>query len=51
MRLTPVRLSCQLVILDGTDDFYPDPKDFRGEILRLKEKYPNTITTPKGFLR
>jgi MoaA/NifB/PqqE/SkfB family radical SAM enzyme len=36
--------------LDGTDDFYPDPKDFRAEILRLKEKYPNTITTPKGFL-
>jgi len=36
--------------LDGTDDFYPDPKDFRAEILRLKKKYPNTITTPKGFL-
>jgi MoaA/NifB/PqqE/SkfB family radical SAM enzyme len=36
--------------LDGTDDFYPDPKDFRDEILRLKKKYPNTITTPKGFL-
>jgi MoaA/NifB/PqqE/SkfB family radical SAM enzyme len=36
--------------LDGTDDFYPAPNDFRAEILRLKEKYPNTITTPKGFL-
>jgi len=36
--------------LDGTDDFYPCPKDFRAEILRLKKKYPNTITTPKGFL-
>jgi MoaA/NifB/PqqE/SkfB family radical SAM enzyme len=36
--------------LDGTDDYYPDPKDFRAEILRLKKKYPNTITTPKGFL-
>jgi len=36
--------------LDGTDDFYPDPKQFQAEILRLKEKYPNTITTPKGFL-
>jgi MoaA/NifB/PqqE/SkfB family radical SAM enzyme len=36
--------------LDGTDDFYPDPKQFRDEILRLKQKYPNTITTPKGFL-
>lgn len=36
--------------LDGTDDFYPDPKQFQGEILRLKQKYPNTITTPKGFL-
>jgi len=36
--------------LDGTDDFYPDPKDFRKEIIELKKKYPNTITTPKGFL-
>jgi len=36
--------------LDGTDDFYPDPKQFQAEILRLKQKYPNTITTPKGFL-
>jgi MoaA/NifB/PqqE/SkfB family radical SAM enzyme len=36
--------------LDGTDDFYPDPKQFKAEILRLKEKYPKTITTPKGFL-
>jgi MoaA/NifB/PqqE/SkfB family radical SAM enzyme len=36
--------------LDGTDDFYPNPKDFRAEILQLKKKYPNTITTPKGFL-
>lgn len=37
--------------LDGTDDFYPDPKSFQAEILRLKQKYPNTITTPKGFLK
>jgi MoaA/NifB/PqqE/SkfB family radical SAM enzyme len=36
--------------LDGTDDFYPEPKQFQAEILRLKQKYPNTITTPKGFL-
>jgi len=36
--------------LDGTDDFYPDPQNFRAEILRLKKKFPNTITTPKGFL-
>jgi MoaA/NifB/PqqE/SkfB family radical SAM enzyme len=36
--------------LDGTDDFYPDPKQFQAEIIRLKQKYPNTITTPKGFL-
>ena len=36
--------------LDGTDDFYPDPKDFKKEIIKLKKKYPNTITTPKGFL-
>ena len=36
--------------LDGTDDFYPAPSKFRDEIIRLKKKYPNTITTPKGFL-
>jgi len=36
--------------LDGTDDFYPPPEQFKAEILRLKKTYPNTITTPKGFL-
>lgn len=36
--------------LDGTDDFYPNPPQFRSELIRLKKKYPNTITTPKGFL-
>ncbi|MFH1100814.1 MAG: radical SAM protein [Methanobacteriota archaeon] len=36
--------------LDGTDDYYPSPETFRAELLRLKKKYPNTITTPKGFL-
>jgi MoaA/NifB/PqqE/SkfB family radical SAM enzyme len=36
--------------LDGTDDYYPDPQEFKKEIMRLKKKYKNTITTPKGFL-
>jgi MoaA/NifB/PqqE/SkfB family radical SAM enzyme len=36
--------------LEGTDDYYPDAGKFRGEIIRLKKKYKNTITTPKGFL-
>jgi MoaA/NifB/PqqE/SkfB family radical SAM enzyme len=36
--------------LDGTDDCYPDPERFREEIIHLKKKYKNTITTPKGFL-
>jgi len=36
--------------LDGTDDYYPDPAQFRTEILRLRHEYPQTITTPKGFL-
>lgn len=36
--------------LDGTDDYYPEPRVFRKEIVRLKKKYPNTITTPSGFL-
>ena len=36
--------------LDGTDDYYPDPKKFEEEIIRLKKTYKNTITTPKGFL-
>ena len=36
--------------LEGTDDYYPDPGMFRETIIRLKRKYRNTITTPKGFL-
>jgi len=36
--------------LEGTDDYYPGPRKFSDEIIRLKKKYPNTITTPKGFL-
>jgi MoaA/NifB/PqqE/SkfB family radical SAM enzyme len=36
--------------LDGTDDFYPDPTKFGNLIKSLKKKYPNTITTPIGFL-
>ena len=36
--------------LDGTDDYYPDPQHFRNELIRLRKKYPNTITTPTGFL-
>ena len=36
--------------LDGTNDFYPDSGKFREEIIRLKKKYKNTITTPNGFL-
>ncbi len=36
--------------LDGTDDLYPDPKKFREEVIRLKKKYINTITTPNGYL-
>ncbi|UCF08255.1 MAG: radical SAM protein [Thermoplasmata archaeon] len=38
------------VHLAKTDNFYPDPEDFRREINRLKKKYKNTITTPYGFL-
>jgi len=36
--------------LDGTDDYYPSPVKFKDEIIRLKKKYKNTITTPIGFL-
>lgn len=36
--------------LDGTDDYYPDPVEFKNLIKQLKKKYPNTITTPSGFL-
>ena len=36
--------------LDGTDDYYPEPELFEKELIRLKKKYKNTITTPKGFL-
>ena len=44
---TVIMPSCHL---EGTDDYYPDPGKFREEIIRLKKKYRNTITTPKGFL-
>jgi MoaA/NifB/PqqE/SkfB family radical SAM enzyme len=37
--------------LPGTDDYYPDPEIFSKEIIRLKKKYKNTITTPEGFLK
>lgn len=37
--------------LPGTDDYYPDPEKFSDEIMRLKKKYKNTITTPEGFLK
>jgi len=36
--------------LDGTEDYYPDPLKFKELILKLKKKYPYTITTPRGFL-
>ena len=36
--------------LDGTDNYYPDPIEFKKEIIRLKKKYKNTIITPNGFL-
>lgn len=36
--------------LDGTDDYYPDSTKFKDEIIRLKKKYKNTITTPIEFL-
>ena len=36
--------------LDGTDDYYPDPQQFKELIIKLKKKYPYTITTPSGFL-
>lgn len=36
--------------LDGTDNYYPNPQKFKKEIIRLKKKYPYTITTPNGFL-
>ena len=37
--------------LDGTDNYYPDPLKFQKEIIRLKKKYPYTVTTPNGFLK
>ena len=36
--------------LDGTDDYYPDPKKFKEEIVKIKKRYPNTVTTPLGYL-
>jgi len=36
--------------LEGTDDYYPNPAQFREKILFLKKKYANTIINPGKFL-
>jgi len=36
--------------LNASVKFFPGTENFKKEILRLKEKYPGTITTPDGYL-
>lgn len=36
--------------LDGTPNAYPDPREFRTEVMRLIKSYPNTIVTTQGYL-
>ena len=37
--------------LDGTDDFYPDPKDFRAEILQIEKEIPKYDYHTKRIFR
>ena len=37
--------------LPGTEDFLPNTRAFRDEVLRLKNKYPGTIITTDKYLR
>jgi MoaA/NifB/PqqE/SkfB family radical SAM enzyme len=39
------------VHLDNTMDYFPVPKEFSAEVLRLRKKYPNTIITPAAYLK
>lgn len=36
--------------LEGTDDYYPNPVQFKEKLVSMKKKYPNTIITPEKFL-
>lgn len=38
-------------LLPGTPDFLPEVTAFRNEVMRLKRKYPRTITTTDKYLR
>ncbi|MCX6640998.1 MAG: radical SAM protein [bacterium] len=38
------------VELDGAEHHFPDPSGFRSEVLRLKQRYPRTILTPRRYL-
>jgi MoaA/NifB/PqqE/SkfB family radical SAM enzyme len=38
------------VKLDGARDLFPEWSEFRKELLRLKKKYPEVVTTPRGYV-
>ena len=37
------------IILDGAKNVFPDWNEFKREVLKLKNEFPNTITTPRGY--
>jgi len=38
------------VELDGAEQHFPDPAEFRREVLVLKERFPRTVITPRRYL-
>ncbi len=38
------------VELDDAEHSYPDPAQFRSEVMELKRTYPNTVLTPRRYL-
>jgi MoaA/NifB/PqqE/SkfB family radical SAM enzyme len=38
------------VELDGAEHHFPDPREFRREVLKVKRRYPRTVLTPRRYL-
>ncbi len=38
------------VELDGAEHHFPDPREFRREVLAVKKRFPRTVLTPRRYL-
>ncbi|HEX7344178.1 MAG TPA: radical SAM protein [bacterium] len=43
-------LSMPAVELEGAEHHFPDPAEFRRQVLRCKQEYPCTVITPRRYL-